>query len=432
MAFAAIGLLVVAGVAIKMFWWPAIIDPPALDLAKVDPAVRRLIEERLSEVRKTPRSADAWGTLAIVLDNNLFEQALPCFAQAERLDPTNPRWPHYQGITLLRSDPGAALPRFQRATQLAGDAASPSRLRLAELYLQLGRFEEARAEFETLLKADAKLPWAHLGLARLAFHEGKPDQSRRHLLVPLSVPMTAKSALLLSAEINAREGNAAAARQDLAKAMDLQRAPDWPDPFVRDALQYQAGQAALVRKAEMLCDMRRLPEATKLLQEVVREYPESKAGWTLMGWALMQQGRPGDAEKCLHAALKIDADVATPLVYLGMIRATSKDSAGAKDYFRRAIDKKPDSFEAHFNLGQCLKEEKDLPGAIAELRKAVDCQPFNARAHAQLGELLLDNHREDDASFHLQEAITLNPNLKDAKKRLEDLKEKQAGAKKSP
>ncbi len=158
LALAALGLLVAALVVIRVYWWPTIIDPPVLDLDGIDPAVRRAIEERLDAVRKTPRSADAWGTLAIVLDNNQFEQALKCFEQAERLDATDPRWPHLQGIAHLRSDPEAALPKFQRATLLGGAAQTASRLRLAELYLRLGRFDEAREEFEEMLKADENHP----------------------------------------------------------------------------------------------------------------------------------------------------------------------------------------------------------------------------------------------------------------------------------
>lgn len=432
LALAALGLLVAAGVAIRVFWWPMIIEPPVLDLDGADPAVRRAIEERLDAVRKTPRSADAWGILAIVLDNNHFEQGVQCFEQAERLDPANPRWPHHQGVAYLRSNPDAALPKFQRAAQLSEDPLSPSRLRLADLYLQLGRFDEARAEFEILLDADGKHARAHLGLARLDFHAGKLVQSRRHLRVPFGHPLTAKAALLLSAEINAREGNAPAARQDLAKAMGLPRTPNWPDPITKEAAKYKVGQAALLEKAEALCDMQRRAEAMQLLHDIVREYPHSKASWTLLGFTQMQQGQLADAEKSLQTTLKIDPDAALPLMYLGLVRVNLKDRASAKDYFRRALDKKPDLFEAHFNLAQCLKEEADRPGAIAELEKAVQCQPFSARAHALLGELLLqEDNRAEDAAFHLQEAVTLNPDLRDAQNRLDDLKRKQAAAKKN-
>ncbi len=188
-ALAALGLLLAAGVAIRVFWWPTIIDPPTVDLSAADPAVRRLIEERLSEVRKQRTSADAWGALGMALYYNRFiEEGMSCFAQAERLDPTNPRWPHHQGIAYLASDPAAALPKFQRATELGGDANPASRLRLAELYLRLGRFDDARAQFEILLeKAGANHPRAHLGLARLDFLAGNLVQSRKHLQLARSL-----------------------------------------------------------------------------------------------------------------------------------------------------------------------------------------------------------------------------------------------------
>ncbi len=150
-----------------------------------------------------------------------------------------------------------------------------------------------------------------------------------------------------------------------------------------------------------------------------------------MGWTQIQQEQYAQAGKSLQIAIQLDPESALPLMYMGIVRINLNDRTGAKDYFRRAIDKKPDLFEAHFNLGQCLNEEGNRPGAIESLQTAVRCQPFSARAHALLGELLLDAKREDDAAFHLQEALALNPKLQNAKKRLEDLQQKQSDAKKS-
>ncbi len=217
----------------------------------------------------------------------------------------------------------------------------------------------------------------------------------------------------------------------MAKAIEMPRTPDWQDPFVKEASKYNVGEVALMKRAEMLCDMQRFADAIKLLQDLVREYPSAKGSWTLMGWAQRQQGQFADAEGSLRTALVIDPDAALPLLYMGLIRVALKDRTGAKDYFGRAIDKKPDLFEAYLNMGLCLKEEGNRAGAIEKLHKAVQCQPFSARAHALLGQLLLEDHREDDAAFHLQEAIALNPDLQDARTRLEDLRRKQAALKKS-
>src|SRR5262249_62259335 len=56
-------------------------------------------------------------------------QAAACFAQAERLDPGDPRWPYLRGEALLLRDPGAALPHLQRAVGLCdrggADVAAP-------------------------------------------------------------------------------------------------------------------------------------------------------------------------------------------------------------------------------------------------------------------------------------------------------------------
>src|SRR5262245_2511579 len=111
-------------------------EPPAVDLGGVDPAVTAAIETARAKVRQSPRSAAAWGLLGQVLVAHDFRaDALTCFAEAERFDPRDPRWPHYQGLTLYLGDPNAALPKLRRAVELCGDNPAAPRLVLAEALL---------------------------------------------------------------------------------------------------------------------------------------------------------------------------------------------------------------------------------------------------------------------------------------------------------
>ena len=55
-----------------------------------------------------------------------------CFAQAERLDPTEPRWPYYRGLTLVLSDPAKGLACLQRAVDVLGDGPLAPRFSMPE------------------------------------------------------------------------------------------------------------------------------------------------------------------------------------------------------------------------------------------------------------------------------------------------------------
>src|SRR5262249_39712413 len=103
-----LGAATLAVLALGWFLWgwataPA---PPAVSLAGADPAVARAIEAARRAVWWKPRSAAAWGRLGQLLRaHGAVPESNRCFAQAERLDPGDPRWPYLQGTGLQSDDP---------------------------------------------------------------------------------------------------------------------------------------------------------------------------------------------------------------------------------------------------------------------------------------------------------------------------------------
>src|SRR5207244_3018451 len=119
------------------------------------------------------RSASAWGHLGKVLAAHEFiVEGDICFRQAEQLDPSQPRWPYYQAITLSLGNPEAAIPKLQRTVELCDCEPDRPRLRLAELLVGQGRLDDAADQLRRLLQKNANHPRAHLGLARLASLRG--------------------------------------------------------------------------------------------------------------------------------------------------------------------------------------------------------------------------------------------------------------------
>src|SRR5262249_23031503 len=134
-----------------------------------------------AEVKRAPRSAEAWGRLGMVFSSHIFaDEALVCFAEAERLQPKDPRWPYHQALIRLADDPPAAVPKLRQAVGLCREEVDGPRLRLAELYQALGRPDEAREQFEILVREDPRHARAHLGLARLDLQAGRLAPSREH------------------------------------------------------------------------------------------------------------------------------------------------------------------------------------------------------------------------------------------------------------
>src|SRR5581483_6410411 len=132
------------------------------------------ITKERQAVLAAPHDAAAWGRLGEALELfNYRKDALVCFAQAERLDPRQPRWPYHQGILLQWDNAEEALPHLRRAVELIdqrdiGPNGEAMRLRLSEVLLTQGYLDEAEKSFLRLLQRDPHHPRGHLGLGRLA------------------------------------------------------------------------------------------------------------------------------------------------------------------------------------------------------------------------------------------------------------------------
>jgi tetratricopeptide (TPR) repeat protein len=411
-------------VVLGVLWWmrPAIPEPPAIDLSGIDPAVVKAVEEAGLAVRQAPRSASAWGRLGQVLAVHGFtDEAGVCFAQAERLDPHEVRWPYYQAHFLTLSDPAAAIPEWRRAAELGGDRYPVARLRLGAALLDLGRIDEAETELRRVLDAEPNNPQALLLLGRTEVAQGKFQESLVQLDLAAKSPSTRKGALTALAAVHRRLGDATAAAKELQLADDLPNDPPMPDPFLEEVGELQRGKKALLRRAEDALKAGRVPEAVQWFQDLIRDYPDTDWAYLRLGRALLQEGDNAGAEKALRAALDRSPDMADVHFYLGVVLYQRGDYRKAAAFFRRAAELKPDHTLAQFNLGECLLKEGDRDGAQKAFRAAVESKPAFSDAHAELAALLARDGRRADAAEEAHETLRLDPANEKAKRVLADL-----------
>ena len=76
---------------------------------------------------------------------------------------------------------------------------------------------------------------------------------------------------------------------------------------------------------------------------------------------------------------------------------------------RRRLEKYPDDFAAHCNLGQLLVTRMQYGEAVADLKQALGTDPESATARSSLGAAYLGEGRVDDAIRQLKEALRLDP-----------------------
>jgi cytochrome c-type biogenesis protein CcmH/NrfG len=371
-------------------WWlsrgrPAV--PPDVDLTGADEEVASAVASARREVLGEPRSAKRWGHLGMVLRAHGFaSESSACFEEAERLDPREPRWPYYRGLTLVLTDPGAGLACLRRAVaRLDGRPLEP-RFRLAEVLLEQGHLDEAEEQLRHLRTQAPDHPRGRLLQARLASSAQDTNKAIDSLQDCWDDPHVRRQARLLAAEAWQRRGDGKRGEQMQAAAAQLPPDVPWPDPFVEEVEQLAVGVRARLSLAVGLHQQGRADEAVALLERLVEARPREVAAWILLGQFHRERGRRPQAERALSRAVALDPKNVDGWFGLGMVRLDARPEAAA-DAFRAAIRLKPDHVLAHYYLGECLRRTGDRQGARREYQAALRCQPDHEPARQALADL---------------------------------------------
>jgi tetratricopeptide (TPR) repeat protein len=395
-------------------------EPPVLDLAQEDRAVVAAVESARGKVRRAPRDAQAWGMLGMVLyANDYVAESADCFLQAGCLDAREPRWPYYRAVALATTEPDAALAELRRAVDLWGDTEVMPRLRLADLLLEQGRMEEAQEQFRHVLRQAPNNSLAHLGLARLAAQSNDADVSLKHLENCLEDCATEKPARTLRAELYHRKGDGVAAERERGRAAQLPEPGSAIDPVIEEMVALAVGRRAVIAQSNRLLALGRAREASVLLLEAVREYPDSERVWQSLGKAYLEQKAPAEAERAFRKALLCRPDLVDASFSLGVALLEQGQTVEAGQCFRRTVELRPEYVRAHCYLGHCLEEQGKRADAIGAYRTALRYKPYFAHAHMKLAELLARDGRIKEAREHLELAVSLDPKDREARELLE-------------
>jgi tetratricopeptide (TPR) repeat protein len=216
---------------------PQLTPLPLPDLSTMEDATRRRLEELQERVASLEPSAsdealaEAYGTLGTYyIAHHLNDAGEVAFVNAERLDPTDFRWPYYLGF-IYRIVGRLELEReaYERALALRPEDV-PALLHLAELHLALGEDEEAYRLFRRTLELSPAEAAAYGGLGRAADALGHYEEAVDHLSRALELQPQATIVHYQLALAYRRLGNMEAARAHLEQRGD--REIGFADPLL--------------------------------------------------------------------------------------------------------------------------------------------------------------------------------------------------------
>ena len=420
----AIVVLAGAGAVGYFAFRPRKVTLPVFPRDGLDAEVAALIETACAGIKSNPGSADAWGHLGMVLfAQNMYTPCIGVFAEAEKQDPRDPRWPYFGGLALMLERPKEGIVRLEHAAALA-PGNFHVRLRLAEQYLKLQRIEESDALFSELSREDPAHARILLGHGQILSHRGRWQEALGPLKAAANDPTARRSARVALAEAHARMGNAAEAEAQRKLADTVAPDLDWADPFFDEASVFRTGLQPRIDLALDMMKKGQLREAHGLLIEVLRDHPQSDEALLTLAKVLIATNQLAPAENTLRHAIAINPRLIDGHYFLGQIAFLRTDFSAAEQHFRQTTELKPAYGQAHALLGECRLKQGNRPGAITAFRTAVRYLPDLAAAHIDLGALLLEDGKAEEARKHLEMAVRLDGKNERAHRLLEQARGK--------
>jgi tetratricopeptide (TPR) repeat protein len=408
--------------------------PPLVVRDGIDPELAEAIQTARRKIQADPYSAPCWGDLGKLLRAaQLYPEAVACFAQAEKLDPKNPRWPYMQGEALRTGDTRAAVPPLQRAVALSGntDTIAPF-LRLAEVCLTLGQNNEAEEQLRRALEIEPDEPAVHYNLGLLALAREDLSASLDHLKRCEYSPITKRKACIQLAAVYRRMGRTQDADNYSRKADTLPPDRNWIDPFLSDVL--PVGRRARLEEVSSLEKRGDYRSAAEQLSVLIQEKPEYRL-YVGLGRNLYQAGDFDGAERALRSAVALEPEKPAGHHELSRLlwsqadklERTNPERARAKyeeaaDRARQALASRPDHPMTYVILGMSLRRLGKRQEALDEFRKAIQCDPNLTEGHLYLGETLAELGQVAEARASLERAKELSPDNANVQAALAKLK----------
>lgn len=135
----------------------------------------------------------------------------------------------------------------------------------------------------------------------------------------------------------------------------------------------------------------------------------------LLGGLTFRQARMyTDAETLYRVTLQKNPDCWMAHDNLGVILVSRGRLDEAIGHYREALKLRPGNPQSHYDLGIALRQEGRTEDAILEYQEALQILPGYQKAHNNLGNVLLQTGQVDEGISHLQAALKLQPDYAEA------------------
>jgi putative PEP-CTERM system TPR-repeat lipoprotein len=361
----------------------------------------------------------------------------------------------YQAINDLPN----ALREYARAADLLPND-TRAQLKAGDFLLLAGRYEDAKARAERVVKSDPKNIDAHIlmgnamaGLKDLETAVKQlqeainldPKQSKTYInlgvlhlarnkrddaeaafrkaleMEPQSVPAhlslanylwatgrAAEADLLLQRAVQLDPGDLLANRALAVFYLVSNRAPE-AEKYLKTIAERSNQSAARIALADYYLATQRMDEAVKVLEAVVTEKGAFNEAKTRLAAAEYASGDPAGAHKNLDEILAREPDNADVLAIKGRVLLAENRVDEALVRAQAAVAANPRSPQAQYTLGLALVARNDVAGGIAAFNEVLKLSPSAVPAQLQLARLHLMRGGTQASVQFAEQAIKAQP-----------------------
>ena len=383
-------------------------DVPRIDIAHFLPAIREQVQQAYNAAQANPNSAEASGTLGMVLD--AYEQkksAEVCYQRAHLLEPSSFQWLFYLGwVQAAQGKYSEAVTTLREALRLNPNYL-PARFKLAESQLATGQQEESSKIYQTIIKENSQCAEAHYGLGRVYSARGDTSTAAKSYLEACQLFPSYGAAHYALALAYRKLGEAEKSQQQFNLfEQNRTTVPPLQDPLRSAVSELSLGDVEHIRRGAVFEQAGRIDEAIAEQHKALQLNPEAVQAHINL---ISLYGRLGQFEKAIEsyqAALKLNPNQADIHYNYGVLLSRQGNKEGAEKAFLQALQINPYYPEAHNNLGSLYEQQGRLDKALHEFEEAVENRPNYRLAHFHLGRILANQKRYDEAIQHFLKILS--------------------------
>ncbi len=262
---------------------------------------------------------------------------------------------------------------------------------LGQIYLRLGRVNEARAAFEEARDLKPDFVEARLALVQIAVQQQRYSDARAECLRVIekkpAVTSTRSSAsdaylmaLLTLGDIALSENNLPLARQY----------------YERGAAEFPDASMPLRKRADVLLREKKLDEAVAELKKVVEVEKHDPAAVGLVADVLAGNGRADEALAFLKGEADKCPEPAAVYLFMGNVEASRKNWAKAREHYDASLNLRGDFARVYLAKAETYRAEKNVARAIEEARQAIKVDKTYEGSYVFLEQVYRDQNRPGD------------------------------------